>query len=66
MTDQASMIYGASGYTGTLIAEEARRQGLQPVLAGDLAGALTPAQAFGADFVLSIPGSTREETQISG
>jgi len=28
------MIYGANGYTGRLIAEEARRRGLTPVLAG--------------------------------
>ena len=28
------MIYGANGYTGELIAREAKRQGLQPVLAG--------------------------------
>lgn len=28
------LIYGANGYTGTLIAEEAARRGLKPVLAG--------------------------------
>ena len=28
------LIYGANGYTGTLIAEEAVRRGLRPVLAG--------------------------------
>jgi len=28
------MIYGANGYTGRLIAEQAQRQGLQPILAG--------------------------------
>lgn len=28
------LIYGANGYTGTLIAEEAMRRGLRPVLAG--------------------------------
>jgi short subunit dehydrogenase-like uncharacterized protein len=28
------MIYGANGYTGELIAREARRRGMQPVLAG--------------------------------
>ena len=28
------MIYGANGYTGELMAREAARQGLQPVLAG--------------------------------
>jgi short subunit dehydrogenase-like uncharacterized protein len=34
VTDKRWMIYGATGFTGTLIAEEARRQGLGPVLAG--------------------------------
>jgi short subunit dehydrogenase-like uncharacterized protein len=28
------MIYGANGYTGQLLAEEAQRQGLRPILAG--------------------------------
>jgi len=28
------MIYGANGYSGELIAREARRRGLKPVLAG--------------------------------
>lgn len=28
------MIYGANGYTGTLVAQHAKQQGLQPVLAG--------------------------------
>src|ERR1043166_1237624 len=32
------MIYGANGFTGHLIAVEARRQGLHPVLAGRRAG----------------------------
>lgn len=34
------MLYGASGYTGTLIAREAARQGLRPILAGRSAGKL--------------------------
>ena len=34
------MIYGANGYTGRLLAEEARRQGLSPVLAGRNAKAI--------------------------
>ena len=34
------MIYGANGYTGRLIAEEARQRGMQPVLAGRNAEAL--------------------------
>ncbi len=35
------MLYGAAGYTGTLIAEHARRRGHQPVLAGRSAPAVT-------------------------
>jgi len=34
MADGQSMIYGANGYTGELIAREARHQGMEPVLAG--------------------------------
>ena len=35
MPDRAKwMIYGANGYTGHLIAVEAKRRGLKPVLAG--------------------------------
>ena len=36
------MIYGATGYTGTLIAEEAVRRGLRPVLGGRSAEKLRP------------------------
>jgi short subunit dehydrogenase-like uncharacterized protein len=32
---------------------------VEKTLAGDLTGALTPAQAFGSDFVLEIDGSKR-------
>src|SRR5687768_7258122 len=32
--DRRWMLYGATGYTGALIAEECVRRGLQPVLAG--------------------------------
>jgi short subunit dehydrogenase-like uncharacterized protein len=35
------MIYGATGYTGTLLAEEAVRRGMRPVLAGRDAAKLT-------------------------
>jgi short subunit dehydrogenase-like uncharacterized protein len=35
------MLYGAAGYTGTLIAEQARQRGHQPVLAGRSAPAVT-------------------------
>ena len=31
---QRVLVYGANGYTGTLIAEEAARRGLSPVLGG--------------------------------
>ena len=34
----AWMIYGANGYTGHLVAVEAKRRGLNPVLAGRRAG----------------------------
>jgi short subunit dehydrogenase-like uncharacterized protein len=34
MSDKKWMIYGASGYTGELIAREAQKRNLQPVLAG--------------------------------
>lgn len=50
---QTWMIYGANGYTGRLMAEEAKRRGLAPVLAGrsqavaDLAAELgLPARVF--------------------
>ncbi len=33
------MIYGANGYTGRLMAEEAARRGLKPILAGRNAAA---------------------------
>jgi short subunit dehydrogenase-like uncharacterized protein len=45
----AWMIYGANGYTGRLIAMEAKRQGLVPVLAGRSAA---PVQALAADLGL--------------
>ena len=48
------MIYGANGYTGQLVAVEATRRGLNPVLAGRRAGPIErlaaelnlPARAF--------------------
>ncbi|HVU90014.1 MAG TPA: saccharopine dehydrogenase NADP-binding domain-containing protein [Pirellulales bacterium] len=43
MTDAADwMIYGANGYTGRMIAQEAVRRGLRPVLAGRSAAAIEP------------------------
>jgi short subunit dehydrogenase-like uncharacterized protein len=44
------MIYGANGYTGRLVAVEASRQGLRPVLAGRRAG---PIETLAAE--LSLP-----------
>jgi short subunit dehydrogenase-like uncharacterized protein len=45
------MIYGANGYTGELIAREARARGLKPVLAGRNAEKLRPlAQELQLDF----------------
>jgi short subunit dehydrogenase-like uncharacterized protein len=50
MADRARwMIYGANGYTGHLVAIEARRQGLRPVLAGRRAG---PIEAVAAELGL--------------
>ncbi|MES2821318.1 MAG: saccharopine dehydrogenase NADP-binding domain-containing protein [Pseudomonadota bacterium] len=40
MTSPRWMIYGANGYTGRLLAEEARRQGLTPLLGGRSAEAI--------------------------
>jgi short subunit dehydrogenase-like uncharacterized protein len=44
------MIYGANGYTGELIAREAARRGLRPILAGRSADAIVPlAKELGLD-----------------
>jgi short subunit dehydrogenase-like uncharacterized protein len=46
----AWLIYGANGYTGELIAREAVRRGLRPVLAGRSAAAIVPlAEDLGLD-----------------
>jgi len=42
MGEQQWMIYGASGYTGALIVEEAERQGHRPLLVGRSAKHLVP------------------------
>lgn len=48
------MLYGASGYTGRLIAEEAVRQGHRPVLAGRSREKLQPlADALGLEVVVA-------------
>ncbi len=47
------LLYGAYGYTGTLLAEEAVRRGHQPVLAGRSAKKLIPlAERLGLDYVV--------------
>lgn len=52
MTDHDGwMLYGATGYTGVLLAEEARRRGLRPLLAGRSEGKLRPlAERLGMPF----------------
>ena len=62
------MIYGATGYTGELIAREAVRRGQRPVLAGrnrDKVEKLChelgcPTRAFGLDSAESIAGNLRD------
>jgi short subunit dehydrogenase-like uncharacterized protein len=58
------LIYGATGYTGTLIAREAARRGLRPVLAGRSAEKLAPLAAeLGLEhrtFPLDPPTAARE------
>ncbi len=45
------MIYGANGYTGELIAREARRRGLEPVLAGRQGAKVAAlAQSLGCEY----------------
>lgn len=47
------MIYGASGFTGALVAEEAVRRGHRPLLAGRSAARLEPlAQRLGLDYAV--------------
>ena len=46
-TDSAWMIYGANGFTGRLIAREAKRKNFRPVLAGRRAA---PVQALAAEL----------------
>lgn len=48
------MIYGANGYTGQLVVEEAVRRGHRPVLAGRSQPKLQPlAERFGLDWVVA-------------
>ena len=51
MSRKTWILYGANGYTGTLIAEEARRRNVSPVLAGRREQAIEPlARRLGFDF----------------
>ncbi len=52
MVDTRWMIYGAYGYSGTLVAEEAVRRGHRPLLAGRSAEKLAPlAQRLGLEYI---------------
>jgi short subunit dehydrogenase-like uncharacterized protein len=52
MTQATWLIYGANGYTGTIIAEEALRRGHRPVLAGRSAEKLRPlAERLGLEML---------------
>ena len=61
------MIYGANGYTGDLIAREAKRQGTAPVLAGRSAAKIAalarelnlPSKAFGLETPSGIAAALR-------
>ena len=53
MTDKSWMIYGAYGYSGVLVSEEAVRRGHNPVLAGRSADKLVPlATRLGLDHLV--------------
>ncbi|HEY0017566.1 MAG TPA: saccharopine dehydrogenase NADP-binding domain-containing protein [Longimicrobium sp.] len=62
------LLYGSYGYTGRLIAERARAQGLTPLLAGRDAGALAaqaaelgmPHRAFALDDAAALDAALRE------
>jgi short subunit dehydrogenase-like uncharacterized protein len=57
------MIYGANGYTGKLIAQEAQRRGLSPVLAGRGVAVAALAQELGLThrvFDLADPAAVRK------
>src|SRR6185437_14464051 len=62
------MIYGATGYTGKLVAKEAKRQGLNPLLAGRSAAKLKAVagplgfeyRAFGLDNIAAMDAALSE------
>lgn len=65
---QQLMIYGANGYTGRLICEEAARQGLQPILAGRNTMAISKlASQFGWPFrIFSLDTAADIATHLDG
>lgn len=62
------MVYGANGYTGELIAREAVRQGLKPILAGrNKAKVAALAQELGLTFkVFGLEDVTQVSEQLTG
>lgn len=62
------MIYGATGYTGRLVAEEAVRRGHQPLLAGRSADKLRPlAERLGLDYAaVALDDSDRLRQIVAG
>lgn len=51
------LIYGANGYSGELIAREAQRRGLRPVLAGRTVDRIAPlARELGCEYRIFAPG----------
>ncbi len=66
MTD-AWMIYGANGYTGRLIAIEAKRRGMTPVLAGRSESVASLAQELGLQHrVFDLPNAAAVRLQLDG
>ncbi len=68
MSNKQWMIYGANGYTGELIAREASRQGLTPILAGRNAASVAALgeelglahRAFGLEDPIALAGELAE------
>ena len=62
------MIYGANGYTGELIAREAARRGLRPVLGGRSAAAIVPlaAELGFAHRVFALDDSAAVDAALAG
>lgn len=62
------MIYGANGYTGNLIAREAAKQGLRPVLAGRAPEVAALARELGLEHRIFALGADAAETarQLQG